>query len=1095
MPNDYGISSDKMLILAASVFILPFLLLSPWAGSITAHVNKVRWIRLVKMIEAGVMLCAALVISTNIPFATTLLLILLFLMGGQSALFSPVKFGILPLITRGNSMIRANAMIEGSTFVALILGMLIGTALMEAQLAWVLCIGLLCVSAIGLLVALNLNFHDETAPLQENTISFKQQIQLIRKYPALVLSIALVSWFWSIASILSVELPFIVTNVLDAPFAITLFMLALVLGIITGNFSIAHLSKRLPEETLLKIALKSYICMGGLLLVFSVLYGILSTQDAIYFSSGQGIITYVPVMLLWLNLLCMTVCAGIFSVPIFTRLFRYTNENQLTLVIGQNNFWNALAIIALSIFTLGLLSLMALHWVLLVLVILHFLLLPLIFMLQSEHWQKALLRSIFNTFYRAKVSGLEHYPHDQKGLLIASNHVSYLDAPLLIAYLPHKPVFVIDRAAMNIWWIRIWLGACEVYPIDPTHPFSFKTIIKLLEQGRHVMIFPEGAISHTGQLGKIYPGLGAAAHAVNVPVLGVRIGGLAATIFGRLPMERKRLFAPVTLDIAPPMRLDVPEGLSRKQRRHYLIDEVELYLREVMFAASPYRTHLFTHLLECAKLYGLKRLVIEDMTSEPMSYKRLLLGSVLLGKHLSAFAPVGGGVGVLLPNSQAVAATFFALQAYDRVAVMLNFSAGETNLFHAIKLSGISTVVTSRRFVNIAQLEACIERLSSQVRIVYLEDMREKITLGEKLLGLWPLQLVKRNPTMQRAPEETAVVLFTSGSEGIPKGVALSHQNIIANIYQSFSVTNVHTTDRLFNPLPVFHCFGLVAGMIFPLYAGARSFQFPSPLQYRQIADLIYHWRPTVVFGADSFLQRYGAVAHALDMSSLRLVVAGAEKLKDETRRLWYEKFGLMIYQGYGATEASPVIAVNTPRFHLPGSVGMPLPGIECRLQPVPELNEPYVGVLEVRGPNVMRGYISPDNPESLEPLPQGWYNTGDIVQMSREGYITILGRQKRFAKIAGEMISLDQVESLVQQLWPEASHAALVRYDQQRGEKILLITTQADATKQALIDHWSKYGHSRLSGPAQVIVVEDIPLLATGKIDYFALKQHFATI
>ena len=694
---------------------------------------------------------------------------------------------------------------------------------------------------------------------------------------------------------------------------------------------------------------------------------------------------------------------------------------------------------------------------------------------------------IFKVFYQIEVRGLEHYPLQQHGLLIASNHLSYLDAPLLLGFLPRKPVFVIDKQVMKLWWVRIWLGACRVYPVDTESPFAIKAVIKALQAGEHVVVFPEGALSRTGRLGKIYAGVGVAAHRADSPILGVKISGLELTCFGRMDDSPRRLTAKVTLDFTPIQKLSIPQGMTGREKRGYILDELNLLMREVMFQSSPYRQHIYQQLLTTVANYGLSREIIDDLQPKAMTYSRLLIGSQILGKKLEPYAQKGEGIGIFLPNSKAAVTTFFALQATDRIAVMLNFTAGLANLQAAIKISSIRTMVTSRLFIEKAGLDELITDLSAHVKILYLEDIRDHISLFNKISTALKIRTgLFAKP--KALADSTAVILFTSGSEGVPKGVALSHKNILANVHQALVAADFSPADRTFNPLPMFHCFGLTAGTLLPILSGGKCFQFPTPLRYRHVVELIYQWRATILFGANSFLNRYGDVAAPQDLQSLRYVFAGAEPLKEDTYQQWQDKFGLQILQGYGVTEASPIIAVNTRAFHRYGTVGLPVAGLECRLQPVPEMPDPNIGVLHVRGPNVMQGYIKADAPGEVVPPIEGWYDTGDIVEVDPDLYIRILGRQKRFAKIAGEMVSLAAVENVIAQLSPEHNHAVLQQPHPKRGEELVLFTENRAVQRDKITTALQEQGLSPLMLPSQFRYLAEIPLLGTGKVDYMRL-------
>jgi len=422
---------------------------------------------------------------------------------------------------------------------------------------------------------------------------------------------------------------------------------------------------------------------------------------------------------------------------------------------------------------------------------------------------------------------------------------------------------------------------------------------------------------------------------------------------------------------------------------------------------------------------------------------------------------------------------------------MLNFSAGPSNVQAAMKAAQVKTVLTSKSFIEKGKLDKLIAAIGSEAKIVYLEDVRASIGLADKVRGL----LAGVEPRVAREANDPAVVLFTSGSEGTPKGVVLSHRNILANAAQALARVDANGNDKVFNVLPVFHSFGLTGGMMMPLLAGIPIFMYPTPLHYRIVPELIYQTGATILFGPDHFLAGYARSAHAYDFRTLRLVLAGAEAVKDRTRQIYMERYGIRILEGYGVTETAPVLAMNTPMANRPGTVGRLSPLMEARLDPVPGIEEG--GRLSVRGPNVMLGYLRTENPGVLEPLPGGWHDTGDIVAIDAAGFITIKGRAKRFAKIAGEMVSLSVVETMANALWPQAMSVAVSIPDQRKGERIVLLTTEKNADRAAMQRQAKATGASELAVPADIRVVDKVPLLGSGKTDYVAataLAKEMAT-
>ncbi|MEO5352369.1 MAG: AMP-binding protein [Magnetococcus sp. XQGC-1] len=476
-------------------------------------------------------------------------------------------------------------------------------------------------------------------------------------------------------------------------------------------------------------------------------------------------------------------------------------------------------------------------------------------------------------------------------------------------------------------------------------------------------------------------------------------------------------------------------------------------------------------------------------------------GALILGGVLAKQTRMGHYVGVLLPTSVAATTTFFALQGIGRIPALLNFTAGSGPVCSACRTARIDVVYTSRLFVQKAGLAPLVEALQQVSQLHFLEDVRRELRPWQMLAGwlaAWFPEWVYRRRVKGVTPADPAVVLFTSGSEGEPKGVVLSHDNLLANGLQLQSRIAIHAEDVLLNVLPVFHAFGLTVGTLLPLWAGIRVHALPSPLDYHLIPEVAYAMRATLLAGTDTFLAGYARVADPGDFVWMRYVVAGAEPLREETARLWMERFGIRILEGYGTTEASPVLAVNTPQASRLGSVGALLPGVEYRLDPVPGITDG--ALLSVRGANIMLGYLLPGgNGQPVRPPSphgEGWYGSGDIVRVDGQGFVYILGRAKRFAKIGGEMVSLAAVEQLAAQLWPEYRHAAVVLGAPaqggggRRGEQLVLVSECPDPDRQALLLRLRARGMGEIYLPGKICSVESLPLLGSGKIDLAAVQQ-----
>jgi acyl-[acyl-carrier-protein]-phospholipid O-acyltransferase/long-chain-fatty-acid--[acyl-carrier-protein] ligase len=443
----------------------------------------------------------------------------------------------------------------------------------------------------------------------------------------------------------------------------------------------------------------------------------------------------------------------------------------------------------------------------------------------------------------------------------------------------------------------------------------------------------------------------------------------------------------------------------------------------------------------------------------------------------------------MVPNSIGAAVAFLALQATGRVPAMLNHTAGADAVLSACRTAQLRTIVTSRRFIELAKLDALAAQLGGAVEIIWLEDLRARLGLVDKLYGLFALRFAaSRHRRLGILASDPAAILFTSGSEGTPKGVVLSHANLLANRRQLAARVDFSPADQVLNALPMFHSFGLTAGFLLPLLAGVRVFLYPSPLHYRIVPELAYGIGATLLFGTDTFLAGYGRAAHPYDFYALRYVFAGAEAVREETRRVWSERFGKRILEGYGVTECSPVIAVNTPMHFKAGTVGRLLPLLEHRLDPVPGIAGG--GRLLLHGPNIMSGYLRPEAPGTLAPPEDGWHDTGDIVRIDDEGFVTIAGRAKRFAKLAGEMVSLGVAERIAVAAYPDQRHAVVALPDSRRGERLVLVSEAPQVTREALVDAAHREGLPEIAIPRDVVSTAALPLLGSGKTDYAAVLR-----
>jgi acyl-[acyl-carrier-protein]-phospholipid O-acyltransferase/long-chain-fatty-acid--[acyl-carrier-protein] ligase len=707
------------------------------------------------------------------------------------------------------------------------------------------------------------------------------------------------------------------------------------------------------------------------------------------------------------------------------------------------------------------------------------------------------LKTILRICFRFRVLGKLPDTLPEK-LLFVCNHESFLDG-LIIGLavglrLPQKPMFVINTQIASDWKMRVLLCLADYVTVDPANPMAMKTIIRLLDDKRPVVIFPEGRITTTGSLMKIYEGPAFVAHKTQASIIPLYLHGASLTKLSRLGNPHPvQWFPRLTLTILPAVP---PSQLNEK----HLGESLRKIMQTAAFEATcsiQSQTSIFQALCDSMAIYGRGHRILEDIKQTVYRYSDVMKMVLMLGRLLEKISQPGERIGVMLPNTAPSFGVLVGLMARSRTPAMFNYTAGVAAWRSACVAANIKTLVTSRAFIEQAELTQKLEQFVSQssIQVVYLEDLRTQVSLTDKL---WYVSMMFRPRAFEiqhngrnDSNDREAVVLFTSGSEGTPKGVVLSHRAILANVAQIRSVIHFSVQDKMLNALPMFHSFGLTAGTLLPLLSGMPLFLYPSPLHYRVIPEIAYDRDCSVILGTSTFLGNYAKYAHPYDFYRIRYAVAGAEKLSESVRDIWFEKFGVRILEGYGATETAPVLAVNTPMAYRTGTVGQLLPGVEYRCEPVEGIDQG--GLLHVKAPNVMSGYLKDDKPNVLQhtqsSIGQGWYETGDVVSFDEEGYVRIVGRVKRFVKIAGEMVSLEAVEKLARHASADQQHGAISQADPSRGEAIVLFTTDSSLTREALQASARALGIPELAVPRQIKVIAQLPLMGTGKTDYVALK------
>ena len=1077
-----GTSAAMLVTVAGALFVAPPLLLSGLGGQWADRYDKAQVAQRLKLAEVAAALFSVLgFVLVSLP----LLFVALVLFSTIAALFSPVKYGMLPDQLRQEELPTGNALVEGGTFIAILLGTIAGgwAATEDHALAYglaVSCFALLCWGSSLLIPATGEGDHG----LHVDRNLFRSTGQLVRHLHAdrRLWSCGLfVSWFWLTGAVALTLLPILVKSDLHgSEGAMTAALAIFSIGIAVGS------------------GVASWLSAGRVILlptaVAAVVLGVFSLDLA--WGSGHFLsaVTLGAVDLLsrWdglhaaIDLLGIAIAGGLFIVPVFTAVQVWSTTEDRARNIGAVNILSAGFMVGGAIATavlqavglttpqlfalLGVANLLAAWW---------------IFRDLPTSGFRDLLSMILRCFYRLDVKGLENFAKAGPNPIIALNHVSLLDAGLALSLLDKDPVFAIDATIAKRWWVKPFLRLTNAMPIDPSKPMATRALINAVRGGDTLVIFPEGRITRTGSLMKVYDGAGLIAEKTGVPVVPVWIEGLERTPFSYLTDRhmRPRMLPKVHAKVLEPRRVHVAEDLFGKRRRQAAGAALYDVMSEAAFRTSPIDRTIIEATIAAGEEHGWKRVALEDPIAGPLTYKRVAIGLRLLGAKLMPLAPEGKAIGVMLPTAAGTAVTVLALQSAGRVPAMINFTSGHANVMAACRAAGVDTVLTSRAFVEKAKLDRLVAAMTG-VKLVYLEDVRATVTTGDKLGAL----LRFREPLVARGPDDPAAILFTSGSEGAPKGVVVSHRNLLANVAQVAARIDFGRDDKIVQVLPMFHAFGLMAGLVLPLVSGVPVYLYPSPLHYRIVPELVYNINATAIFGTDTFLAGYARSSNAYDFRSLRLVVAGAEAVKESTRKTYLEKFGLRILEGYGITETGPVLAVNTPMFNRFGTVGRLLPDVEARLVPVDGVEGG--GRLSVRGPNVMLGYVRGGDLSRLEAPPEGWHDTGDIVSIDGEGFVTIKGRAKRFAKIAGEMVSLAALEAVAADLWTDCNSAATTLPDLRKGERIVLVTERRDATRSAFQSYARDRGVADVAMPSEVVVVDQLPLLGSGKLDHPAVGR-----
>jgi len=1066
----------------AGIFILPYFLFSALAGMLADKFDRAYLTRILKVTELILMIGAGIVFSLQ---NVNLLIILLFFMGVQSTFFGPIKYALLPQLLREDELIAGNAYVEGSTYISIILGSVLGTILpINASI----CLLLLC-ALVGMYSSYKIPNAAGAQPnlkLHFNIFrQIKENLQLISSHKIVFRAIIGATWFWILGAFFLTELFPLCSKVFNTePLVITLFLILFSIGVGAGSLSCNKLLK--GEVSVVYVPLSAVGLSVCAFIIYMLSSGYEATIEPI---SLSNFIMQPRGFMLSVSLFVFAFMGGLYIVPLNALMQKKAPVKYVASVIAGNNIINSLGMVGISIFAALLLAFgCQITDLFLYIAIISAAVAVYICKLLPDALVRSLFCTVMNLFFRVKVEGIGNLRKAGSKVLIIANHVSLLDGILVAVYLPRKITFAIDSDWGSKWYVKMFSGLVNFYPLNPANPLSIRSLIEEINKGKTVMIFPEGRISVTGSLMKVYEGAGVVAQKSGAKIVPIRIDGAQYSKFSYLgDLIKTQMFPKIKLSILPACAIKAKENVSARERRYQISLQLHDIMADMIYKTTDINEPLFNTLLKAEKLYGSEHKIAVDIAKKTLTYAQFLLKTYVLGTAYKKAFRNDKKIGVLLPNSLAGVISFFALHCAGKIPVMLNFSLGNKQFASCLKTVGLKQVITAHKFIEQGQLQRLIDCLQAEkVNIIYLEELAEKIDWKTKLKGM---KKYLRREAVKIEPKEPAAVLFTSGSEGMPKAILLSHKNIQANVLQIQLSVPFNARDVILNALPMFHSFGLTVGTILPLLHGVKTFFYPSPLHYRIIPEVAYDLQATAILGTDTFLYGYGRMAHAYDFFPIRFAVVGGEKLKARTAELWIKKFGVRILEGYGTTETSPVISVNTPMYYKENTVGRLLPQQQYKLEKVSGVD--VGGRLLLCGDNVMFGYILPQQPEVVQKAPQ-WYDTGDIVAFDDEGFLQIQGRAKRFAKIGGEMVSLTAVEQVLDELYPQAKQGIITVEDEKKGEKLILITSAEEADLPAIRKYFQAQGISELWMPKEVRFMKNPPLLGTGKFDYLTAKKMY---
>jgi acyl-[acyl-carrier-protein]-phospholipid O-acyltransferase/long-chain-fatty-acid--[acyl-carrier-protein] ligase len=1100
---------SELIVLTAIVnalILLPFIFLFSPAGYISDKYPKTKVIEYASLLAVGITVLILLSYYMGwfwVAFGLT------FVLAAQSAIYSPAKYGLIKEMVGNDSLTAANALVQAVTIVSILAGAVIYSLLFENLLAdrtvtpeeilqYVAPLGYLLIGAsvleylsakrlVGQAKSIDESLTFETKQYK-NLGYLKANLSIIKKNETVWLSILGLSIFWGISQVvvaifgeyLKGEL-----GITDTVVAQGLLALSGV-GIITGSLLAGRFSRRYIETGIIPLG-----ALGIALTVYLL--------PSLHSQAALGI-----------DLFGFGLFAGLFIVPLNALIQFATPTKMLGKVLAGNNFVQSLSMFLFLVITalFGYLEVSSSTLFYLVATI-AFVGMLYTFVKLPQSLVRYLVKVLFRFRYRIAVEGLEYIQPEGKGVLLLGNHVSFLDwAMLQIAY-PKQIRFVMDRVYYEKWYLKPFFDFFGVIPISTRgSKTALAKVSQALENGDTVALFPEGHLSRNGHLGAFKKGFQvAAAEVENAVIVPFYLRGLWEDNFSHASGKMKRNASKeITISFGKMMDIHSTPVEVKQSVFDLSILSWQQYSQGLPSIQEAWLTR--------AKEAG-SRLCMADSTGVELSNDKFVTGTLLIAKKLKKPLAQRQNIGLLLPTSVGGSMGNMAVLTLGKTVVNLNYSSGTQSLHHALGIAQIETVIASRQFVTRLKAKGFdLSEVLESVEVIYLEDIKEQIGKLESLAMLLQVKLLSagmlsRCYLQKRGPEDTAAILFSSGSEGTPKGIELTHQNMMGNIKQTTTLLNPSDEDVILGTLPIFHSFGLTVTTLLPLVEGIPVACHPDPTDGFGIGKMAAKYEATMLFATATFFRLYARnrKLHPLMFQSLRMVVAGAEKLPDEIREAFRKRFGHAIYEGYGATETTPVAGVNIPDVLMldsfkpqignkPGTVGLPLPGSSFKIvdpESFEELSTGEEGMILIGGTQIMKGYIGdPDKTASVIREMEGirWYITGDKGRLDADGFLTIVDRYSRFAKIAGEMVSLGLVEGEIIKCLGESDQIAIAALpDEKKGEKlVLLLEGEMEVTK--LQEQIKGLGLNPLFVPSEYYKVATLPKLGTGKADFKGAKR-----